>query len=52
MVLIKMGPIKASELSFFGQVPRTKAYGVIKELERIGPLRTVPGKPEACALRR
>jgi sugar-specific transcriptional regulator TrmB len=49
LVLIKMGPVKASELSFFGQIPRTKTYGAIKELERIGLLRTVPGKPEAYA---
>ncbi len=47
LVLIKMGPIKASELSFFGQIPRTKTYGAIKELERKGLLRVVPGKPEA-----
>ena len=45
-VLIKMGPTKASELSFFGQIPRTKTYGAIKELERKGLLSTVPGKPE------
>ncbi len=49
LVLIKMGPIKASELSFFGQIPRTKTYGAIKELERKGLLRIVPGKPEAYA---
>ena len=48
-MLIKMGPIKASELSFFGQIPRTKTYGAIKELERKGLLRIVPGKPEAYA---
>jgi sugar-specific transcriptional regulator TrmB len=42
-----MGPIKASELSFFGQIPRTKTYGAIKELERKGLLRIIPGKPEA-----
>jgi sugar-specific transcriptional regulator TrmB len=46
LVLIKMGPVKASELSFFGQIPRTKTYGAIKELERKGLLRTVPGKPD------
>jgi sugar-specific transcriptional regulator TrmB len=44
-----MGQIKASELSFFGQIPRTKTYGSIKELERKGLLRVVPGKPEAYA---
>lgn len=51
--LLKRGlPLKASELSFFGQVPRTKAYGAIKELERKGLLRIIPGKPElyeACS---
>jgi sugar-specific transcriptional regulator TrmB len=50
LVLIKMGPIKASEISFFGQVPRTKTYGAINELERKGLLRIIPGKPETyCA---
>ena len=44
--LIKQGPTKASQLSFFGQVPRTKAYGAIKELQRKGLLRIIPGKPE------
>ena len=44
--LIKQGPTKASQLSFFGQVPRTKAYGAIKELRRKGLLRTIPDKPE------
>ena len=50
LVLVKMGPIKASEISFFGQVPRTKTYGAINELERKGLLRIIPGKPETyCA---
>ena len=44
--LIKQGPTKASQLSFFGQVPRTKAYGAIQELRRKGLLRTIPEKPE------
>ena len=44
--LVKRGPTKASQLSFFGQVPRTKAYGAIKELERKSLLQIVPGKPE------
>ena len=44
--LIRQGPSKASQLSFFGQVPRTKAYGAIKELQRKGLLRIIPGKPE------
>jgi len=46
LVLIKRGVVKASELSFFGQIPRTKTYGAIKELERKGLLQIVPGKPE------
>jgi sugar-specific transcriptional regulator TrmB len=46
LVLVKRGPIKASELSFFGQIPRTKTYGAIKELDRKGLLQIVPGKPE------
>jgi sugar-specific transcriptional regulator TrmB len=48
LVLINTGPRKASELSFRGDVPRTKTYGAIKELERKGLLRIIPGKPEAC----
>jgi sugar-specific transcriptional regulator TrmB len=46
LVLVKMGPIKAGEISFHGQVPRTKTYGAIRELERKGLLRVIPGKPE------
>jgi len=41
-----MGPTKASELSFFGQIPRTKTYGTIKELERKRLVSIIPGKPE------
>ena len=46
LALVRMGPRKASEVSFFGQVPRTKAYGAIRELERKGLLKIIPGKPE------
>ncbi len=46
LALLKMGPIKASQLSFFGQVPRTKTYHSIKELERKGLVSISPGKPE------
>jgi len=46
LALLRMGPIKASQLSFFGQVPRTKTYGAIKELERKGLVTITPGKPE------
>jgi sugar-specific transcriptional regulator TrmB len=49
LVLVKMGPIKASELSFFAQVPRTKTYGAIKQLEQKGLVRIIPGKPEFYA---
>ena len=49
LALIRMGPKKASEVSFFGQVPRTKTYGSIRELERKGLLRIIPGKPELYA---
>jgi sugar-specific transcriptional regulator TrmB len=49
LVLVRMGPTKASEVSFFGQVPRTKTYGAIKELERKGLLKVLPGKPEVYA---
>ena len=46
LVLVKMGPIKASELSFRAQIPRTKTYGAVKELERKGLLQTITGKPD------
>jgi sugar-specific transcriptional regulator TrmB len=51
LTLAKMGPIKASEVSFHGHVPRTKSYGAIRELERKGLLITIPGKPEVYAAR-
>ena len=51
LALAKMGPIKASEVSFHGHVPRTKSYGAIRELERKGLLITIPGKPEVYAAR-
>lgn len=46
LTLASRGPIKASELSFFGQIPRTKTYGAINGLERKGLLRIMPSKPE------
>lgn len=49
LALIKLGPKKASEVSFFGQVPRTKAYGAIRELQRKGLLNIIPGNPELYA---
>ena len=47
LVLVRKGPIKASELSFFGQIPRAKTYGAVNELERKGLVRIIPEKPEA-----
>jgi sugar-specific transcriptional regulator TrmB len=41
-----LGPVKASEVSFFGQVPRTKAYGAINDLKQKGLVKVIPGKPE------
>jgi sugar-specific transcriptional regulator TrmB len=46
LALVKMGAVKASEVSFFGQVPRTKAYGAIADLKQKGLVRVIPGKPE------
>src|SRR5208337_1354376 len=46
LALLRNGPIKASQLSFFGQVPRTKTYGAINELQRKGLVNITPGKPE------
>lgn len=49
LVLVRKGPVKASELSFFGQIPRAKTYGAINELERKGLVRIIPEKPEVYA---
>jgi len=49
LALLRKGPIKASQLSFFGQVPRTKTYYAIKELQRKGLVTITPGKPELYA---
>jgi sugar-specific transcriptional regulator TrmB len=46
LTLVRMGPLKASEVSFFGHVPRTKTYGSIRELERKGLLSVISGRPE------
>jgi sugar-specific transcriptional regulator TrmB len=46
-----MGPIKAGQLSFFSQVPRTKTYPAVKELERKGLVSITPGKPELYSAR-
>src|SRR5205814_8780999 len=46
VVLTKMGPRNASEISFLGKVPRPKTYGAIRGLESKGLLRIVPGKPK------
>ena len=46
VVLTKMGPRNASEISFLGKVPRPKTYGAIRGLESKGLLRIVTGKPE------
>src|SRR3989442_2010450 len=46
VVMKKMGPRNASEISFLGKVPRPKTYGAIRGLESKGLLRIVPGKPE------
>src|SRR2546428_11774472 len=46
VVLTKIGPRNASEISFLGKVPRPKTYGAIRGLESKGLLRIVPGKPQ------
>jgi sugar-specific transcriptional regulator TrmB len=46
LVLLKLGPIKASELSFQAHVPRTKTYGAIRQLQDKGLISIPPGKPE------
>jgi len=51
LALLRIGPTKSSQLSFFSQVPRTKTYGAIKELERKGLVSITHGKPELFAPR-
>src|SRR2546421_7752819 len=46
VVLTKMGPRNASEISFLGKVPRPKPNGAIRGLESKGQFRIEPGKPE------
>lgn len=51
IALARMGATKASELSYFGSVPRTKTYGAIRELEKKDLLTVIPGKPEVYLIR-
>lgn len=46
VVLARLGPKNASEISFLGKVPRPKTYGAIRGLESKGLLKILPGKPE------
>jgi len=46
LTLLKMGPIKASEVSFQAHVPRTKTYGAIRQLQEKSLISIFPGKPE------
>ncbi|HXY83234.1 MAG TPA: helix-turn-helix domain-containing protein [Candidatus Saccharimonadales bacterium] len=46
LTLLKMGPIKASEVSFRAHVPRTKTYGSIRQLKEKNLISIFPGKPE------
>jgi len=45
-VLIRYGPKKAGELSFFSKVPRPKTYGALQELSRKGLVEAIPERPE------
>jgi len=45
-----MGPIKAGEVGFFGQVSRTKNIWSNQRDRTQGPLRLIPGKLELYAL--
>lgn len=51
LAVVRLGSIKASEVSFHGGIPRTKTYGVVRELERKGLLNVTPGKPEIFSVR-
>jgi DNA-binding MarR family transcriptional regulator len=41
-VLVKLGPKKAGEISFFSKVPRPKTYGALRELQRKGLIEVLP----------
>src|SRR5260370_6991714 len=45
VVLTKMGPRNASEISFLGKVPRPKTYGALRRLETKRLLRIIPAQP-------
>jgi len=49
IILAKLGPRKASEISFLSKVPRQKTYGAMKGLEAKGLAVTIPEKPERYA---
>jgi sugar-specific transcriptional regulator TrmB len=49
LTLIRSPGLTAGELSFTAQIPRVKAYGVIRELIRKGLVRVLHGNPDAFA---
>jgi sugar-specific transcriptional regulator TrmB len=49
LTLIRSPGLTAGELSFTAQIPRVKAYGIIRELIRKGLIRVLHGSPDAYA---
>jgi len=45
-ILVKNGPLKASEIAFLSHVPRTKTYGALRLLEGKGLVHVVPSNPK------
>jgi sugar-specific transcriptional regulator TrmB len=45
-VLVKKGPLKASEVAFLSHVPRPKTYGALRLLEGKGLVHVVPSSPK------
>jgi sugar-specific transcriptional regulator TrmB len=46
LTLLKKGALKASELSFQSQVPRSKLYATVRLLDKRGLVHIAPSKPE------
>ena len=46
LALISSGAKTASEISFISGVPRPKVYNTVRNLERKGLVKTIPGKPD------
>jgi len=48
LALLKHDPLTVSELAYYAQIPRTKAYAVVKTLVRKGLAELIDKKPVRC----